>query len=226
MNAHLYMGNRNYSSWSLRPWLALSWAEIAFTESVIELDQPGYGSNQIAAVLAVSPTGKVPALRVDGQIIYDSLAISEWAAENTRAAPLLPADSVQRARVRSAVCEMHSGFAALRRDLTMNIRRRCKAYGLPPETLSDIARVDQLFVEARREHAAQGPYLFGARSLADAFYAPVATRFRTYAIALSSEAQAYCDVLLNDAAFLLWEQRVLAEPQMPFTRANHDALYP
>jgi glutathione S-transferase len=121
---------------------------------------------------------------------------------------------------------MHAGFGGLRRDLPMNIRRRCRASGLPPDTLRDIARVAAMWAELRVRHGAQGPFLFGARSLADAFYLPVATRFRTYAIALSPAAQAYCDTLLADAAFREWEARARAEPAEPFSRARTDSLYP
>jgi glutathione S-transferase len=218
----LYFGNRNYSSWSLRAWLCLRWAGIAFDETVIELDQPGYGGDGVADVLAVSPSGRVPVLDLGAARIWDSLAIAEWAAENHRAAPILPEESLLRAQVRSAAAEMHSGFAALRRDLPMNIRRRCSASGLPRETLADIERIDRMWSDRRR---ADGEFLFGRRSLADAFYVPVATRFRTYSIALSAKAQAYCDTLLSDGAFRQWEAAVLAEPAKRFSRANFDELY-
>ncbi len=221
----LYLGNPNYSSWSLRPWLALKWAGIDFNEQFIELDAPGYGESKIAAVLAVSPSGRVPALRIGDTVIWDSLAISEWAAEYPGAAPLLPVDRVLRAQMRSATAEMHSGFSAVRRDLPMNIRRRCTARGLPAETLNDIARIDALWSGLRAAHASDGPHLFGRRSIADAFYTPVATRFRTYGIKLSASAQGYCDTLLADHAFREWESRVLADPAKPFSRATTDTIY-
>jgi len=225
MKPRLYVGNCNYSSWSLRPWLALRWAGIDFDETSIDLDQPGYGESNIAAIRAISPTGKVPVLRIGGEAVWESIAIAEWAAENSRTGPLLPADPLLRAQARAVVAEMHAGFGALRRDLPMNIRRRCRATGLPPETQTDIARVDALWSGLRERHAANGPYLFGPRSFADAFYLPVATRFRTYAIALSPAAQAYCDTLFADAAFREWEARALAEPAKPFSRAKTDSLY-
>ncbi len=221
----LYIGNLNYSSWSLRPWLCLQWAGVDFDETLIELDQEGYGEARIAEVLAVSPSGRVPVLQLDRTTIWDSLAISEWAAENSRANPLLPQDAPLRAQVRSATAEMHSGFAALRRDLPMNIRRRCSASGLPAETLADIARIDAMWSGLRKAHEARGPHLFGARSMADAFYTPVATRFRTYSIRLSPAAQAYCDTLLADADFRAWEQRVLTTLAKPFSRARTDELF-
>lgn len=223
MKPVLYVGNLNYSSWSLRPFLALRWAGIDFDLVEIELDQPGYGEYAIAEVLAVNPTGKVPALRLGERVIGDSLAISEWAHEAGQ--PLYPADLTERALVRSAVAEMHSGFAAVRRDLSMNIRRRCRAHGLPADTLRDIARLDTLFGSQRLAHAANGPFLFGTRTLADAFFTPVATRFRTYGIEISPAAQAYCDTLLADADFRDWEARALARPAQTFSRSNVDQLY-
>jgi glutathione S-transferase len=225
MQAELLIGNRNYSSWSLRPWLALRWAGIDFQDRLVDLDQPGYGESKIAEILAVTPTGKVPALRLGALVIWDSLAIAEWAGENTRGAPLLPSDSGLRAQVRSVLCEMHAGFAAVRRDLSMNIRRRCQAYDLPVDTLADIARLDQLFSTARRKHADDGDFLFGQRTLADAFFTPVATRFRTYGISVSPLAQAYCAQLLADADFQAWEALALQEPNVTFSRANIDGLF-
>lgn len=222
---HLYIGNCNYSSWSLRPWLALRWAGIDFDETSIDLDQPGYGAGGIAAIRAVSPTGKVPLLRIGGEAIWESIAIAEWAAENSRTGALLLVDpGCTRPGARRDLRDARR----LRRvapRLLINIRRRRRAGGLAAETLADIARVDAMWSELRGRHGARGPYLFGARSLADAFYLPVATRFRTYAIALSPAAQAYCDTLLADAAFRDWEARALAEPAKPFSRSGTDAMY-
>lgn len=221
MKPRLFIGNRNYSSWSLRPGMALRWAGIDHEQTVIDLDQPGYGEAGIAAIAKVSPTGRVPALHVAGAVVWDSLAICEWASE-AGASPLLPSDAVLRARVRSAVAEMHSGFAALRRDLPMNVRRRCVARGLPEDTRRDVARVDALWSQLCGEFAAAGPYLFGTRGLADAFFMPVVTRFRTYGIGLSAAAQAYCETMLADPAFREWEAAALAEPAR-FSAT--DALY-
>ena len=219
----LYIGNRNYSSWSLRPWLCLTWAELPFAEVVIDLDQPGYGQAQIAEVLAVSPTGRVPALHVDGLGIWDSLAIAEWAAEQVPS--LWPADRSARAIARAVTAEMHAGFAAVRRDLSMNIRRRTRAHGLPAETERELARLDALWTTTRAQFGGAGPYLFGARSIADAFFTPVATRMRTYAIELSPTAAAYRDTLLADDGFQRWEAQVLAEPARRFERSNVDEVY-
>jgi glutathione S-transferase len=221
----LYVANRNYSSWSLRAWLALRWAQLPFDEQLIDLDQPGYGEQAVAEVLAIHPSGKLPLLHTAFGVIADSLAIAEWAHEQSGTAALLPADPSLRAHVRAVVAEMHSGFAHVRRALTMNIRRRCKAFGLDTDTEREIARLTDIFVSYRAEFAAQGPWLFGARSLADAFFVPVASRFRTYDISLPAAARAYCDTLLADTDFLHWEQQVHAEPVAPFSRANFEQLY-
>ena len=204
MSNTLYIGPKNYSSWSLRPWLVLKWAGIEFTEHYIPLDQPGYGSGEIVAVKAVSPNGRVPALHVDGLVIWDTLAISEWAAEQQPG--LWPGDPETRAQARSATAEMHSGFEGLRRDLPMNIQRRCAEQDWPDDTRRDLRRVQELWNDCRAKFAAAGPWLFGERSIADAFYLPVATRLRTYSVPLDERCQAYADTLLNDADFLVWEE--------------------
>jgi glutathione S-transferase len=206
----LYVGNKNYSSWSLRAWLPLRWAAIAFEEQCIPLNQPGYGQGKIAQVLAVSPSGQVPALHVDGCVIWETLAIAEWAAERAPQAKLWPDEACRRARARAVACEMHAGFAALRRDLPMNIHRRCAAQDWPSATRDNLARIDRLWSDLRAEFAAQGPHLFGRRGIVDAFFTPVATRLRTYGVDLSPAANAYRDTLLADADFQEWERA--AEP--------------
>jgi glutathione S-transferase len=222
----LYVGNRNYSSWSMRPWLCLTWAGLRFDTVDVDLDQPGYGQGQIADVLAVSPTGRVPALHTVDAVVWDSLAIAEWAAEAAPEANLWPRDARIRAVARAATAEMHAGFAALRRDLPMNLRRRARATGLPPDTLADIERVDALWTSSRETFGHGGPYLFGARTIADAFFAPVATRFRSYAIELSPTATAYRDAILADDGVRAWEASSAAQPARPFSRANLDSRYP
>jgi glutathione S-transferase len=226
MKPRLAIGNLNYSSWSLRGWLVLKWAGIDFDEVLIDLNQPGYGSGAIAEVLALTPSGKVPALVVDGETIWDTLGIAMWALENGNRASLVPEDAKRRARMWSAIGEMHAGFAHVRRDLSMNIRRRCLAHGLPTETRADIARIDQLWSDCRAHYGNGGPHLFGAESLADAFYLPVATRFRTYGIALSSLAQDYMNAVLADSAFCEWEARVKALPVTRFGNPLIDDLFP
>lgn len=216
MSNVLFIGYKNYSSWSLRPWLVLRWAGIAFEERVVRLDQPGYGRQEIAEVKAVAPNGTVPALHADGPVeplvIWDSLAIAEWAAEQVAPGVLWPEDPALRAQARSATCEMHSGFGAVRRDLSMNIRRRMtRAPDWPDDTRRQLARLDELWSGLRARHAHLGPWLFGTRSIADAFFAPVATRLRTYAVDTSKATTAYRDTLLADADFLAWEADCIGE---------------
>jgi glutathione S-transferase len=215
----LYIGNKNYSSWSMRPWLALKWAGIDFEERVIALGGPGYGKSKIADILAVSPSGRVPALVADGVTIWDSLAISEWAAECAPA--LWPSDPKVRSVARSATAEMHSGFAALRRDGSMNVRRRAGRRDWPEDTRADIARLEELWGQLRATYGAGGPFLFGARSIADAFYAPVCTRLRTYDVPMSDMARAYCDAVFADVAFREWERGAAEET---WTIPQADAL--
>lgn len=187
----------------MRPWLALHWGGVAFDEQLIPLGGQGYGRSEIAAVRAVSPSGRVPALHVGDVVIYESLAICEWAAEQAPA--LWPKDALVRAEARAVACEMHAGFSAMRRDLSMNVRRRLQAAPpLPADTQTDLV---QLF--ATWERLLQrfgGPFLFGSRTIADAMFAPMATRLRTYAVPTPPLAQAYCDAIFADDAFQAWER--------------------
>jgi glutathione S-transferase len=142
--------------------------------------------------------------------VWDSLAIAEWAAEHRPA--LWPGDAATRAACRSAVAEMHSGFAGIRRDYSMNIRRRVSAPPPPEDTRADLERLFELWGALRARYAGEGPWLFGARTIADAFYAPVATRLRTYGVPTPPDAQAWCDTLLADPDFRAWEAAAEAEP--------------
>jgi len=217
----LHVGNKNYSSWSMRPWLALKWAGVGFVENVIPLGGEGYGRSEIAAVRAVSPSGRVPALHVDDAVIYESLAICEWAAEQTPA--LWPADARTRGLARAAACEMHAGFAALRRDMSMNIRRRVeRAPAWPDDTRADLQRLFALWGGLRARYGDGGEFLFGARTIVDAMFAPVATRLRTYAVDAPDVAQAYCAAIFADPAFQDWERDAHAEP---WTIEQTEALY-
>ncbi len=215
----LHIGNKNYSSWSLRPWLALKWAGIAFEENLIPLGGEGYGRSEIAAIRAVSPSGRVPALQLGDVTIHESLAICEWAAEQAPA--LWPSDPLARAEARSAACEMHAGFAALRRDLSMNVRRRIRAEpNWPADTRADLERLYGLWDHALARHG--GPFLFGARSIADAMFAPVATRLRTYGVSMPDCAQVYCNAVFSDDAFQHWER---AASEEVWTIEEAEALY-
>lgn len=202
MRPTLFVGNQNYSSWSLRPWLVLTWGGIDFDLRVIALGGEGYTQRRMPEVLAVSPSGTVPALSIGSDTVWDSLAIAEWAAE--RVPTLWPADPIARAYARSATAEMHSGFGAIRSALPCNIRRRAEPRALSDDVRREIARIEALWATLGARFG--GPYLFGARpTIADAFFTPMATRFRTYAVTLSPDAQRYADTLLHDDAFRVWE---------------------
>lgn len=167
----------------------------------------------------------MPALQIGDLAIWDSLAIAEWTAEHAPQAALWPRDPAQRALARAVTCEMHSGFSVLRAALPMNIRRRCPAQNWSKDVRLDLARIEDIFTQCRNEHGKAGPYLFGERSIADAFYTPVATRLRTYGVESGRVAQDYCATLLADDAFLEWEKLAQAEWKGPFSRARIDALH-
>src|SRR5689334_2748737 len=140
----LHIGNKNYSSWSMRPWLALKWGGVAFEEHIIPLGGDGYGLSQIKEIRAVSPNGRVPALQIGDVVVYESLAICEWAAE--QAPSLWPKDALVRAHARSVASEMHAGFGALRRDMSMNIRRRLQQQPKwPDDTHADLEQLDMIW---------------------------------------------------------------------------------
>jgi len=204
----LVIGNKNYSSWSMRPWLALKAAGIAFDEVQIPL-YTGEADKQ--RILKFTPSGKVPVL-VDGDImVWDSLAIIEYAAEKFPAARLWPEDLASRAHARSISAEMHSGFAALRNECGMNLHRPIGAKALSMEARADIARIQQSWGECRQRYGKLGPYLFGAFSGADAMYAPVVHRFRTYAIDVTPAVRDYMAAMTALPAFQDWTRAGLAE---------------
>ena len=210
MKPLLYVGNQNYSSWSLRPWLVLRWSGLEFETRVIPMGGDGYGSRSMPAILSVSPSGTVPALHLGSEVISDSLAISEWAAEQSPT--LWPTDPTARMHARAAACEMHSGFAALRSKLPCNIRRRTEPRQLDAATQHDVERVFKLWSSLRTRFGGSGPFLFGAtKTIADAFFTPVATRFRTYGVPVPDELAPYVHALLNEPSFLEWEQAGVAE---------------
>jgi glutathione S-transferase len=202
----LYLGNKNYSSWSLRGWLAMRLARAPFKEMMVALSgeaQPNPANRSF------SPSARVPCLHDGDVVVWDSLAIAEYLAE--RHAGMWPADPVARAWARAVACEMHSGFAALRNEMTMCIRERVDVRPWSPTLAADIARVAEIWNEGRRRFGAGGPYLCGAMSLADAFYAPVAFRFRTYGVAADGMAAAYLSDLLAEPLLREWEAAALAE---------------
>lgn len=204
----LVIGNKNYSSWSMRPWMALKGAGIDFDEIVIPLYT---GDADKQRILDVTRSGKVPAL-IDGDItVWDSLAIIEYAAERFPDARLWPQDVAARAHARSISAEMHSGFMALRNECGMNIHRPIRSKSLSDDAKANIARIQQIWTECRARYGGQGPYLFGAFTGADAMYAPVVHRFRTYAIDVTPPVRDYMDTMLANAAFREWSDAALAE---------------
>jgi glutathione S-transferase len=197
----IYLGNKTYSSWSLRGWLAMKHVGVPFDEVVIPFEGTTVPTK---AIRAKSPSGRVPFLDHDGFLVWDSLAIGEYLADLFPAARLWPEDVKARALARSASAEMHSSFAALRSAMPMNVRR-------PPFTLphgddvkEDIARIVSLWTACRRDHGQGGPFLFGAFTMADAMYAPVATRFRTYGVPLDGAARAYVEAIHEHPAMREW----------------------
>ena len=196
----LVIGNKNYSSWSLRPWLLLRQAGIDFEELRLPLDTPVFQRD----IQRLSPSGKVPVLHDGELVVWDSLAICEYANERWLDGHGWPADPAARAHARSAAAEMHSGFAALRAQLPMNCRRRPDAYRWNAEAQRDIDRVLQLWTQLRRQHAGVGAFLCGAFGIVDAMFAPVVLRFRGYGVELEGDAAGYSAAVLALPAMQGW----------------------
>lgn len=203
----LVIANQNYSSWSLRPWLALKQTGLPFSLTVIPLKQEGTK----AQILARSPSGKVPALVHDGLTVWDSLAICEYLAELAPDAGLWPADRADRAAARSVSAEMHSSFTALRSNMPMNIRGDLPGWGRAAGVADDVARIEAIWTDLRQRFGSQGPYLFGGFTIADAMYAPVVTRFKTYGVQINPTAQAYADAVQAHPFMREWTAAALAE---------------
>jgi glutathione S-transferase len=208
MALQLVIGNKNYSSWSMRPWLALRANRIAFDEVFIPLYT---GEADKKKILGFTRSGKVPAL-VDGDVtIWDSLAIIEYTAERFAETRLWPEDRASRAHARSISAEMHSGFAALRNECGMNLHRPVGAIALSADARADIARIQQIWIECRARYGKSGPFLFGTFGGADAMFAPVVHRFRTYAIEVAPGVRDYMDAMMSLPAFQEWTRAALAE---------------
>jgi glutathione S-transferase len=214
----LHIGNKNYSSWSLRPWLVLRQSGIPFREEVVSLQEDAGKAARFARL----PGGRVPVLDDGGVIVWDSLAIAEYLAE--RHPGLWPADPVARAWARSISAEMHSGFGALRSGMSMDVRSRRPQRKRSEAVLRDIARVERIWSETRARFGGPGGMLFGAFGIADAFYAPVAFRFRTYGVAPAGAAGEYLAELLALPAMRQWEAEGAGDERL----ADHDLdrLYP
>ncbi|WP_439887611.1 glutathione S-transferase family protein [Pseudomonas sp. MBLB4123] len=207
MSLTLVIGDKTYSSWSLRAALALELAEAPYTEVLIPLDRP----DSKARILEHSPSGKVPLLKTEAGPVWDSLAIAEYLAERFPEAHLWPRGEYARALARSLCAEMHSGFAALRTHLPMDLKRDQALDAMPAEARADIERICALWAQCRARFGQDGPFLFGHASLADAFFAPVAARLRGYRVELPEVAAAYVETLYQWPAFQRWYQAAQEE---------------
>ncbi len=208
MGLHLVIGNKTYSSWSFRPWLAMKVAGIAFEETLISLDAVDFKER----LLAISGAGKVPVL-VDGEThIWESLAILEYLAEKFPAAGLWPRKPDARASARAIAAEMHAGFQALRRQLPMNIQRPIIPRAIDVAAAADVARIETIWNECRSRYGKAGPFLYGAFGAADAMYAPVVSRFHTYAIKVSSATRDYMNAHMMLPAWNEWCDAARREP--------------
>jgi glutathione S-transferase len=207
MSLKLIIGNKNYSSWSMRPWIAMKAAGIPFDETVISL----YVEGSEAKIRAHSPAGKVPIL-IDGEIrVWESLAILEYLAEKFPAVNFWPSDPAARALARAISTEMHAGFVPLRQQCGMNMWRPPGKRDLSDDAKANIARVQALWTDARSRFGAGGPFLFGKFSAADAMYAPIVSRFETYAIDVTAPVAAYMQAMIALPAWAEWRRAALRE---------------
>lgn len=212
MSATLVIGNKNYSSWSLRAWLLLSEAGIEFSEQRIALDEPGTRE----AIARVTPAGRVPVLLLDGEAVWDSLAIAETVAERYPEKQLWPVDPAARAHARSISAEMHAGFPALRNQMPMNCRAMGRRVPLTDALSADIARVIAIWSDCGRRYG--GDWLFGKFCIADVMYAPVVLRFRTYDVQVPEAARRYPERVLASTAIQDW----LAAAEVETEVIEHD----
>jgi glutathione S-transferase len=215
----LIIGNKKYSSWSFRPWVAMTVAGIPFDEQVIPFESEEFRR----AVGAVSGTGKVPVLIDGGTRIWESLAILEYLAEKFPAAGLWPKDVAARAHARVVSNEMHAGFQALRNHLPMNFARRVIKRDLLPPVVTDVRRIEALWADCRARFGKSGPFLFGAFSNADAMYAPVVGRFYTYDVDVGEETRTYMNAVL---ALPAWQQWTAAGIKEPWLFADDEVDWP
>ena len=203
----LVIGNKNYSSWSLRPWLLLRQMGLEFEEILIPL----FREDSREKISQYSPAGKVPILREGERAVWDSLAIAEYLAEKYPRMNLWPEDPAARALARCVSAEMHSGFAALRGECPMNIHRKPTPLEFSAATQADVARIQEIWRDARSRYSKLGPFLFGHFSIADAMYAPVVFRFTRYAIEMDEVSRAYAETILALPAIQEWIQAAMAE---------------
>ena len=212
----LYIGNKNYSSWSLRPWLLMKHFAVPFNEHMVSVAGRDYN----AALKPLAGNARVPSLHEDGFQVWESIAIAEFLAERQPA--MWPADARARARARSISAEMHAGFVHLRTAMPMNLKFKLKGKPATPEVQRDIDRIVEIWEEARTRFAtADGPYLFGAFSVADAMFAPIVWRLHIYNVALPLVAAAYRDAMLAHPAMLEWYEAGIRESE---AHAHYDRL--
>jgi glutathione S-transferase len=220
----LVIGNKNYSSWSMRPWVLMREAKIPFEEVPLKFDESG-GGLRVAGIERYSAAGKVPVLLIDGEPVWDTLAICETVADLYPAKQLWPQDERARRVARSVCAEMHSGFQALRGAMPMNIRGRYPGKGLNEKSGKDVQRVVAIWSDCRVRFGKGGPFLFGAFGIPDAFYAPVVMRFQTYAVEVPPAVRAYCEAVQSLAAVREWcdaarrEIEFVAEDE-PYAKRN------
>jgi glutathione S-transferase len=205
--ATLTISSRNYSSWSLRGWLLCKMAKLDVEEQLVSADDAAAR----AELLLLSPSFLVPCLTHDGVKVWDTLAIAEYLDEINPAAGLLPENRAARAHCRAVSGEMHSGFFNLRSALPMSLKAHHPGYKVYPGARADIDRIEQIWRECLKSYG--GPYLFGQPTIADAMYAPVCTRFKTYDVPLSATSKAYCETILAWAPLQEWTAAALTEPE-------------
>jgi glutathione S-transferase len=208
MGLRLIIGNKNYSSWSMRPWIAMKVAGIAFDETVISLNADDFKSR----LLKVSGTGKVPTL-IDGAVrVWESLAILEYLADKFPDKKLWPRDAAARAHARAIASEMHAGFVPLRRAAPMNMWRPVMKLAIDAEVAANVSRIDAMWSDCRSRFGGGGPFLFGEFGAADAMYAPVVSRFHTYALDVGPSSAAYIKSVMALPAWKEWHAAAVKEP--------------
>ena len=210
MTFQLVIGDKNWSSWSLRPWIILKQAGIPFEEICLRLRQP----DTAARIAQYSPSGKIPVLLADEGMIWDSLAIAEYAAECYPEKKLWPEDRYVRAVARAVAAEMHAGFPHLRNEMTMVCTETIQTPPVSEATLGEIARIQEIWQDCRRNFGQEGDFLFGHFSVADAMYAPVVTRFMTYGVKLDEISWRYCKAVMALGAMQEWIAGARAEEKL------------
>jgi len=208
VNFTLVIGNKNYSSWSLRPWLAMKYFKIPFKEVLVPLYEGDYRQK----ILKYSPAGKVPALVSENVVVWDSLSICEFLAETFPKKNLWPKEKKARAAARSVCAEMHSGFTALRKNCPMDVRAVKAAFNIPADAKKDANRIITIWENCQRQFGKNGEFLFGDFTIADAFYAPIVWRFNTYGVKFSGVAKQYFNLMLQLPEMKEWKSAAQKEP--------------